>query len=82
MPGRVQTHGYMPKKYPVGFFGVDPRKKPAKETHQKKPPQLKSNFIGIGDGAGGTCPQIREKIFLVQLLCKIRAFFGQKSCKI
>ena len=31
---------------------------------------------------GGIFPKIREKIFFGQLLGKIRAFFGQKSCKI
>jgi len=38
--------------------------------------------IGVGDGEGGHVPpKIRENFFR-QLLCKIRAFFGLKSCKI
>ena len=43
--------------------------------------------IAVGDGGRGvreaTCPpKIREKIFFWQLLCKIWAFFEQKSCEI
>jgi len=42
--------------------------------------------IGVGDGGEGAgrahAPKIREKIFFRQLLCKIWALFGQKSCKI
>jgi len=41
-------------------------------------------LIGVGDGrAGGghVPPKILEKIFFGQLLCKIRAFFGQINVK-
>jgi len=40
--------------------------------------------IGVGDEGGrGARPPTKYsgKIFLWQLLCKIRAFFGQKSCE-
>ena len=44
-------------------------------------------MLGVGDGRQrGTCPPPRPKksgkIFFWKLLCKIRAFFGQKSYKI
>jgi len=41
-------------------------------------------YIGVGDGgAGGTFPEkYSGKVFFGQLLRKILAFFGQKSCKI
>jgi len=42
--------------------------------------------IGVGDGAGpgpGTCPlKFGKNCFRAIFLCKIRVFFGQKSCKI
>jgi len=34
-----------------------------------------------GEGAGGTCFEKIMKKNFGQLLCKIRAFFEQKSCK-
>jgi len=33
------------QKNPVGFFWVDPPKKTANKTHQKNPPQPKSDFV-------------------------------------
>ena len=44
----------------------------------------KLHIIGVGDGEGkgARAPLKFGKIFLGQLLCKIRAFFGQNSYKI
>jgi len=80
-PGRVQTDtwviGYIPKKYPVGFFGVDP---------PKNPPRLKSNLIGVEDGGqGGMCsppPKKNPEKYFSGNFYVNSGIFGQKSCKI
>jgi len=46
----------------------------------------KQVIIGVGDGGGGLHvpppPKKSERNIFGQLLCKIRPFVGQKSCKI
>jgi len=39
-------------------------------------------FIGVGDERGHVTPKIREGNIFGRFLCKIRAFFAQKSCKL
>ena len=68
--GRVQTPGYIPEKYPVGFLRWTNLKNPP-----KNPPRLKSNLIGVGDGGQG------REIFFGQLLCKFGHFSGKNHVK-
>jgi len=56
-------------------------------SDSKKTRKRHNTTIGVADegaeGARAPPPPLKfGKIFFGQLLCKIRAFFGQKSCKI